>query len=213
MQGTYSILMAEAFARGKSTPDRISRSLGLLVSSVNAMHHDSLLSPFTLVSDKSFQGVMSNPSEVLNAIFTFDRLVLRYRLTYKLRYVFVQGEVTSALDPELAMPLTGTGVDLASELLTRKARSKPRVQVRISDDSHEQELNDLFFILDGLSARWKAKDATLLHDLLKVNRVADIATRHGKNRGQIYKRRNTLQTEEYLVLRNYILNLGRGMEA
>lgn len=213
MQGTYSILMAEAFARGRNTPDKVSRSLGLLVSTVNAMLHDSLLSPFALVNDRGFQGVLCDPGEVLKAIFAFDRLVLRYHLTYRLRYVFVQGEVTGELDPELATPLAGAGIDLASELLTRKARSKPRVQVRISDEPHERELNDLFFILDGLSARWKAKDASLLHDLLKVDRVADIAIRHGKNRGQIYKRRNTLQTEEYLVLRNYILSIGRCMEA
>jgi hypothetical protein len=213
MAETYPILMADVAIPKNGAAPTTTRALGMLVSTVNAMQHDKILSPFTMVNTTVFQGVLATPQGALDTLFEFERLALRYRLPYKLRYVMLIGEVDTELDPDRERLLVGAGVTEALEMLTRKARSKPRIQIRVPDDDREQELNDMFLVLDGLSARWKPKDASLLHDLLSMDKVSAIADRHGKNRGQIYKRRNTLLTEEYRIIREFVLNIGAQLDA
>jgi hypothetical protein len=208
MSEAHSILMADVAIPKNGAAPKATRALGMLVSTVNAMQHDKIRSPFTMINTTVFQGVLDSPQNALDALFLFERLALRYRLPYKLRYVMLIGDVDTELDPDREQTLVGAGVSEALELLTRKARSKPRIQIRVPDEILEAELNDLFRVLDGLTARWKAKDASLLHDLLSMDKVSAIADRHGKNRGQIYKRRHTLLTEEYRIVREFILNIG-----
>lgn len=208
MPENQSILMADvAVPKGGATP-RATRAIGMLVSSVNATQHDKIRSPFTMLNTTVFQGVLDCPQHALETIFEFERLSLRYRLPYKLRYVMLLGELEMVLDPDREQFLIGEGAVEALGLLTRKARSKPRIQIRIDEEELQRKLNDLFLVLEGLTARWKARDASLLHDLLSMEKVSAIAKRHEKNRGQIYKRRNTLLTEEYRIVREFILELG-----
>jgi len=171
MSEAHSILMADVAIPKNGEAPKATRALGMLVSTVNAMQQDKIRSPFTMMNTTVFQGVLDNPQNALDALFLFERLALRYRLPYKLRYVMLIGEVDTELDPDRDQMLVGDGVAEALELLTRKARSKPRIQIRVPDESVERELNDMFRVLDGLTARWKARDASLLHDLLSMDKV------------------------------------------
>jgi len=76
--------------------------------------------------------------------------------------------------------------------------------LNLSELPYTDDLNMLFRLLELLSGHWKEKDYALIRELVWNYDDADVASRFGKTKSQIWKRRKTLQIEEYVTVKELL---------
>jgi hypothetical protein len=175
-----------------------------IVDECNYAHKDTLLSPFTITLGDEFQGVAASLRAAVESILFLEDLTLTVQPAFSLRYVLVYGAIDTPINPAIAHGMVGSGLATARELLTKKRRGRPRFQIELGGDSYTEELRMAFRLLELLSTHWKEKDYTLIRELLWNSDDKAVALRFGKTASQIWKRRKTLQIEEYTIAKELL---------
>lgn len=176
-----------------------------IVEDCNTAYAGAILSPYTITLGDEFQGVAGSLKNAVDSILFLEDRLLAARPAFNLRYVLVYGEIETIINPQIAHGMTGSGLALARELLTIKRRGRRRFQLNLSGLPCEDELNMLFRLLELISGHWKERDYTLIRELACNNDDVDVAAHFGKTKSQIWKRRKTLQIEEYVTIKELIL--------
>ena len=151
-----------------------------------------------------FQGVTASLRGAVDSILFLEDRILTVHPVFSLRYVVVYGEIDTPINSAIAHGMVGSGLASAREMLTRKRRGRHRFQMDLAGRAYTEELRMVFRLLELLSGHWKAKDYTLIQELLRNSDDKTIASRFGKTTSQIWKRRKTLQIEEYLIAKELL---------
>ena len=201
----YYIVMADVIrSRSYDGSDLMSEFMRI-VEECNAAHMGAILSPYTITLGDEFQGVADSLRSAIDSILFLEDRLLTVRPAFMLRYVIVYGEIDTPINSQIAHGMTGPGFVFARELLTKKRRGRRRFQLKLSDLPYTDDLNLLFRLLELLSGHWKEKDYALIRELVWNGDDADVASRFGKTKSQIWKRRKTLQIEEYVTVKELLL--------
>lgn len=200
----HFILMGDVIKSREQDPPELVESFKALIASCNLDLKQQILSPYTITLGDEFQGVASSLRGLLDSIFYLEEARIKQCYSFKIRFVAHDGEIATPLNTEVAWAMLGPGLTRARELLSVKRRSRPRFVFDLSDGRHEQELNRLFRVLDGITERWNVADYPLINSMLSDASDGEVGAIHSKNRSQIWKRRRHLFTEEYKLLKAVI---------
>lgn len=203
----HFILMGDVIDSRRQDAGALRRALKELVARCNQERRCDILSPYTITLGDEFQGVGRSLRGCIRCIFFFEDARLENPHPFKFHYVVHLGEIQTPINPDIAYEMMGPGLAKARELLTDKSRDRPRFWFDLPDPKLTHNLNRLFSVLEKLDARWKLEDYPLIFDMLRESNNEEVATMHGKNRSQIWKRRSTLLVDEYSALRDVVLDL------
>lgn len=199
----YYIVMADVIRSRSYDGSNLMHEFMRIVEECNAAHKGALLSPYTITLGDEFQGVAGSLRSAVDSILFLEDRLLTVHPVFMLRYVIVYGGIDTPINPLVAHGMTGPGFVSAREMLTKKRRGRRRFQLNLSGSLYTDDLNMLFRLLELLSGHWKEKDYALIRELL-WNDDADVAARFGKTKSQIWKRRKTLQIEEYITIKELL---------
>ena len=120
------------------------------------------------------------------------------------------GEIQTPINTNIAYAMMGPGLTHARDLLSSKRRNRPRFVFDLPNQSHEQFLNRLFQVMDGIIERWNTADYPLIGEMLTDASDQEVGTKYVKNRSQIWKRRKHLLVEEYKLLKAVVIETKYG---
>ncbi|MDZ7773749.1 MAG: SatD family protein [Balneolaceae bacterium] len=201
----YHILMGDVIRSSEFDPDSLGSQLKDFVKSANDALGDDTLSPYTVTLGDEFQGVTRSLKSGIETLIYFEEQRLEQQLRFQMHYVLHYGTIDTAINPETSYGMLGEGLREARDLLASKKRGRKRFKFSLQDDEMSEQLNRIFEVLDGISKRWKMDDFDLILDMIRNDNDQDVGEKHGKDRTQIYRRRNTLMISEYNLLRNFIM--------
>ena len=196
--------MGDVVKSREQDPMELADSFKSLIASCNWNLKQQILSPYTITLGDEFQGVASSLRGLLDSIFYLEEARIKQCYSFNVRFVAHYGEIGTPLNTEIAYAMMGPGLTRARELLSVKRRSRPRFIFDLSDSWHENDLNRLFLVLDGITERWNVADYPLISNMLTHAGDGEVGAIHNKNRSQIWKRRKHLFIEEYKLLKAVI---------
>ncbi len=174
-----------------------------LIQSCNRVLDERIASPYTITLGDEFQGIATSLGSLLEAIFYLEESSLE--LPFKLRYAGSAGRIDTPINEKIAYGMMGDGLTSTRERLSDKGRGKPRIQVDLRDSRLSQEINQLFMVYDGIVSAWNRDYASLIVALINNDNNEEVGSKFGKNRSQIWKRRKTLQIQEYNIVKALII--------
>lgn len=204
----YHILMGDIVGSSSKPSQKSALDLENVVSQINKQYADKILSPLTITLGDEFQGVIKDAHSVIEIILDLERRWLNQEI-YELHYAWVKGQIETSINTEIAHGMLGTGLTKARQMLANKARDRRKFQILILNEAAElgQAMEDQAFALEGLSAQWNPKDYPLVLDLLSDLDINSIAQKYSRDTSSVYRRRETLMTQEYKALRSSLFKL------
>jgi hypothetical protein len=200
----YYILMADVVRSRSYQSEAIQQALKSVVVNCNATLTESFMSPLTITLGDEFQGVSASLNDAIETLLFLEDALLQVQPAFKLRYVLVYGEIETSINSEIAYGMLGPGLTLAREILNTKRRGLQRFQLKLRDDLKERNLSMLFRLLELISSRWKEADYELIRAMISNLDNGIVAKSFGKTFSQIWKRKKTLQIEEYITIKELI---------
>lgn len=202
--GQQFIVMADVIRSRTYDGSNLISEFMRIVEECNSAHAGALLSPYTITLGDEFQGVADSLKSAVDTILFLEDRLLAASPAFMLRYVLVYGDIETPINPRIAHGMTGSGLALAREMLTIKRRGRRRFQLYLSGLPYADDLNMLFRLLELISGHWKERDHALIRELVCNNDDVDVALHFGKTKSQIWKRRKTLQIEEYVTVKELL---------
>lgn len=207
--------MGDVSASRRLDAVKLQAALKELVDQTNAEFKPETPSPFTITLGDEFQGVTGSLDSGIRTLFFMEEYRLRLPVPFRLHYVLHQGLIETDINPDKAWGMLGEGLTKARELLTDKSRNRPRFRISLPGEAcvYAAQLNRQFVVLDGIISRWNPDDYKLIADMIQHESDAEVGKLHGKDRTQIYRRRNTLMIKEYNLLKQAVFAELELMEA
>ncbi len=178
-----------------------------VVSEINAAH--KLVSPLTITLGDEFQGIISTMPAAVEVVLAIEEAIVALELTFKLRYVAVEGLIETPINPEIAYGMMGSGLTRAREYLERMKKDDDRFVFWMKNSQQNKALNNIFIALQEIIDDWNAeRDFYLVTAfLLYHNNYNRVAMELKKERSLMWKRRKSLKMNTYIALKevaNYI---------
>ena len=181
-----------------------------IVKRVDTESRNTLLSPITITLGDEFQSVVSNLSSALQIIISLEEIIVKEEVDFKLRYVLVEGEISTPINPMIAHEMMGSGLTEARETLSELKNTRNRVHVKIKDEARSAAINNAFVGFQDIIDDWKLKkDYYIVSKFLEFGDYKRVAVELNKERSLMWKRERSLKIEAYLALRNVLNYLGQ----
>ena len=203
----YFIVMGDVIGSRKRDATKLRQQLKTLLSACNSDLKPKILSPYTTTLGDEFQGIAGSLHAVAETIFCLDEARIKKQYDFIIRYVAHYGEIQTPINTDVAYGMMGPGLTKARALLTDKRRGEPRFCLDLTDTRLSENLTRLFSVIDGLTDRWKQRDFSLIADMLSNTNNEEVASKHKKNRSQIWKKRKHLLIEEYRAAKAVVFDL------
>jgi hypothetical protein len=204
--------MTDIVGSGRLEPGHLRRQFKSLTGALNERYASEILSPYTITLGDEFQGIARSLKGAVDCIFFLEEEIIKRGYVFKLHYVLLWGEINTPINRKIAYEMLGPGLTEARMILNKKQRQRPRFTFRYDNDNVDFVLSDLFFVIQHIIDRWRPVDFPLIKDMLAPLSNVRVGERQGKDRTLIWRRRQTLQTEEYLRLRRAILLIVRYLD-
>jgi hypothetical protein len=196
-------------SRTKDQNDLMTR-FKAIVKQVDTASRKTLLSPITITLGDEFQCVASSLSSALKIIISLEEIIVKKEAGFKLRYVLLEGEIATPINPEIAYEMLGSGLTEARELLAELKKAKNRICVKIRNEKRSNAINDAFVALQDITDDWKLKkDYYIVAKFLESGDYKQVAIELNKERSLMWKRGKSLRIEAYMALKNVINYLGK----
>ncbi|HRF81385.1 MAG TPA: SatD family protein [Flavobacteriales bacterium] len=205
----HFILMADIIRSSEaSVPADLIKRFKAVVDQANKEHPDRSLSPLTITLGDEFQGVMASLQAAVATIVDLEEALLRGKPQFKLRYVIVQGTISTPIVKENAHGMLGTGLTRARQTLTdlKKVRDR-RFQFLLNDKRLEAQLSDCFQLFRSIVDRWDEKDKPLASAFLYMGGYREVAIGLRKDPSLMWRRRRSLRMDDYGAARRLLLSL------
>jgi hypothetical protein len=203
----FHILMADVVGSSKRNPDVLRREFRSLINTLNIQLSYNIMSPYTITLGDEFQGIARSLKGAVECIFFLEEEIIKRGYTFKLHYVLHWGEIMTPINTKIAYEMLGPGLTEARSILNNKQRQRPRFIFKYAEVQGGTIFNDLFFVIQRIIDRWKPADFALIRDMIAINNDAKIGRKRKKDRTLIWRRRQTLRTEEYLKLKRAVMLL------
>lgn len=198
-----TVFMGDVVESTKQPSARLKDDFQTIVDGINSTFKEKIDSPLTVTLGDEFQGLINSVNIACHAVLFALEMKISNQLPFDIRYVINKGRIDTEINKKIAYGMMGPALVFARKKLTEKGRSRPWVQVFI-DEKPVKELNDLFFLVREIFDKWKPKDYPLIKSMIDSGDDTAIANQFGKDRSQIWKRRNTLMIESYRKLKGVI---------
>ena len=203
----YFILMGDVVGSGKLNSQKLHQELRTILSTCNHDLKSEILSPYTTTLGDEFQGIANSLHSIVLSIFCLEYLRMKYQYIFTFRYVAHYGEIETEINREIAYEMMGPGLTRARGLLNEKGRGQKHFLFDLPDHILGGILTRLGDAIVGLANRWDIKDYPLILDMLAEQNNEKVAKKNGKDRSQIWRRRNSLLVEEYRDIRGVMIDL------
>ena len=203
----YFILMGDVVGSGKLNSQNLHHELRTILSDCNHDLKSEILSPYTTTLGDEFQGIANSLRSIVLSIFHFEYLRMKSQYKFIFRYVAHYGEIETEINRVIAYEMMGPGLTRARGLLNEKGRGRKRFLFDLPDHTLGKLLTSLGEVIAGIGDRWDRKDYPLILDMLSEQNNEKVAQNFGKDRSQIWRRRNSLLVEEYRNIRGVMIDL------
>ncbi len=176
-----------------------------LIATCNQRFKTRILSKFSISPGSEFIGVTDSQKTLLETIFYLEEEALNRQLKFTIKYVGLEGKIETSVNQESVHEMIGEGLTDARALLDRKSRGKPRIQVHFRNTAATEYIKQLLIVLSSIKSRWNTKDGQLIVELINHSSDAIVGDIFKKTRSQIWKRRKSLQVQEYCIIKQLIL--------
>lgn len=204
--------MADVIESRKLESAELADQLVQLISQINRLHRDCILSPFVSTLGDEFQGLVHCPKSAVHLVFEIESILRKENVPFGLRYVVYEGEIDTPVNRDMAYGMLGPALTAARELLVKKSRNRKKFQFRLEDPITSERLHHACGPLETLLGEWKADDLPFVQSLIEEPSDGKLASRWKRDRSSIYRRRKTLRTADFLALRSLIYHLATRIE-
>lgn len=200
----YTIMMADIIKSREIKGKGLMNSFTEIVESVNKKHQERLLSPLTVTLGDEFQGIPDSIDSAVEIFFDLEEMVIMRSGGYKLRYVILEGEVETSINPDFAHGMLGKGLTQARESLEVMKESEERVLFYLQDQKKEKALNEGGHLYQWIVDDWNEKDRELVRAFWEYRDYKTVAKALNKNVSLMWKREKSLQLREYRGVKQVI---------
>ncbi|PUZ20718.1 SatD family (SatD) [Chitinophaga costaii] len=205
----YFILMADIIGSRQSDQRLLMADFKALVTKINKKQKKTLLSPITITLGDEFQGIIHDLPASLKIMLEMEEMIIALGKTFKLRYVLMQGEIDTPINPSIAYEMLGPGLTAARETLNQLKRDHHRFEINLQDQALSGALNNSFFALQSIVDNWNPeKDYALVDGFLRYIDYKKVAAALHKTPSLMWKREKSLQIKAYNALKAVINYLG-----
>lgn len=178
----------------------VQENLAMVLNEINDHYSDEIASRFMITLGDEFQGLLLNGTSVMKIISRIEG-----RLDpVKLRFGIGVGEITTKINPYMAIGADGPGYHKARAAIEYLKKNEKRKQSGVSDirlelEGENQEpqifINTIFGLMAALKASWTNRQREIIQDMLE----------HRDNQTETAKRLNIKQptVSKVLVTGNY----------
>lgn len=178
----------------------VQENLAMVLNEINDHYSDEIASRFMITLGDEFQGLLLNGTSVMKIISRIEG-----RLDpVKLRFGIGVGEITTKINPYMAIGADGPGYHKARAAIEYLKENEKRKQSGVSDirlelEGENQEpqifINTIFGLMAALKASWTNRQREIIQDMLE----------HRDNQTETAKRLNIKQptVSKVLVTGNY----------
>jgi hypothetical protein len=203
------ILMADVVDSRKADQKMLLKNFKAVIEYANRKNKADLLSPMTITLGDEFQSVIKNLAVGLNIIIDIEERLISTRMDFKLRYVLLEGQIETPVNPKIGYGMMGSGLTASREYLEQLKKTKHRVCINIKDNKRSDALGNAFIIFQELVDSWRMeKDYYIVTEFLKGLDYKKAAEKLDKERSLIWKREKSLRLQDYFAIKKIINYLG-----
>ncbi len=178
----------------------VQENLAMVLNEINDHYSDGIASRFMITLGDEFQGLLLNGTSVMKIISRIEG-----RLDpVKLRFGIGVGEITTKINPYMAIGADGPGyhkaraaIEYLKENEKRKQSSVSDIRLEVEGENQEPQMfiNTIFGLMAALKASWTKRQREIIQDMLE----------HRDNQTETAKRLNIKQptVSKVLVTGNY----------
>lgn len=204
----YAILMADIKDSGKKESRLVISNFKKLVSSINLLQKENILSPLTITLGDEFQGVTNSIESAVRIIFKIEELIIKKSFDIKLRYVLNYGVIDTKINKKIAYEMLGPGLTEARRHLTELKREESRFLIKVDKNAEiDYFTNKAFLIYQGIVDSWKPKDLQTVSEFLIHGDYKKVAYQIKTDISSAWRRKKSLRINDYLSIKEIILFL------
>lgn len=204
----HLILMADVIGSRKKKSIELIADFKKIVNYVNHKWSKEILSPLTITLGDEFQGVIDSTENAIKVIFEIEEEIINNNQDLKLRYVINKGKIDTPINKNIAYEMLGEGLTSAREKLTGLKKGKSRFLINTRENTQSEEIiNDLFNIYQNYLDSWKKSDHYIVKQFLSNKSYQEVAENLDINISSSWRRKKSLNIEEYTICKKLILNL------
>lgn len=205
----YVILMADILESGEKDANELMLEFKKTVKYINDNWQKNIISPLTITLGDEFQAIIDNVQNAVNIIIEIEEFIIAKGFTFKLRYVLNLGKIETEINREIAYEMLGEGLTDARKALTdlKKSESRFLIKFKKEDWRIEKMFNDTFRIFQYYIDSWKVNDYGIASNFIMHDDYKVIADKFGINRSTAWRRRKSLNIEEFETVKRIINNL------
>lgn len=201
MASSAIILMADVIGSSGKPAVPLEQALRTLVARTNAEGAALLRSPLTITLGDEFQGVCASLDAAVDTVLMLERGLLTGEGGFRMRYVILEGDIETPVNPKIAYGMLGPGLTAARKLLGDKSRDRRDTTIRLEDTRRARLLEYVFEILQAywqINTRRQPRHVLVdfIFDGLSDD---DIAARIDKNRDQVWKYRKNWRIDTHVA--------------
>ena len=176
------------------------------VNKVNGELRSFIASPLTVTLGDEFQGVMTNPKAICEAIFIFEESLLLAPVKYSLRYSANYGPIETTLNHKEAHGMYGDGLTRARSMLESLKTQKTRFNINMAEGPVTEHLRLLFDLYQTSRDKWPIKQHPVIDHYLKTKDYNSLyEAGYYKTKAGAWKIIQSLELNDYLKIKQLIL--------
>lgn len=203
----FPILMADIINSRRKNSSLLMQQFKDVVSSINKVKSENLISPLTITLGDEFQGLTNTIENGIKTIFDIEEIILDKQYDLKLRYVLLYGQIDTEINTSIAYEMLGEGLTNARRDINSLKKTDSRFLIRLNNNEtkKEQYLNKAFFIYQNFIDSWKEKDLKIIKEFLLHEDYKIVAQNVSIDPSNAWRRKKSLNIQEYNDIKEIIL--------
>lgn len=196
--------MADIINSRKGRQTSLMKKFKAIVDEISIQNKSNFHSPPTITLGDEFQAIATSIESCCEVLINMEELILETGVGFKLRYVIYEGTIDTKINKKIAYGMLGDGLTKARNRMNDLKASKSRFEFTLDDTPKMKLLNDVFWIMASQIDAWKPKDYNLISLFMKERSYKEIANIMDKDNSLIWRRKKSLDIEQYMRLKNMI---------
>jgi hypothetical protein len=176
-----------------------------LTGTINKQFREEILSPFTITLGDEFQGVVGSIESAVRMLIAFEELVLQEAPGFRLRYVIYYGTIETAINPESAHEMLGSGFTKAREQITTMKEEEMRFYINAENVVQSRLFVPALALYQHFTDDWAEKDYPLVSSFLVLKDYKKVAKAMKKDVSLMWRREKSLNIKEYREIKNLLI--------
>jgi len=208
MSKSYNIIMADIISsRQIDKKDDFMGQFKELTNLVNKEFKNQIISPLTITLGDEFQGIVKNPKSLFELLFFLEESIIVNQYHFKLRYSIVYGEIDTKINEKIAYEMYGLGLTKAREALKTLKETGDNYFIHLNN-TKDLQLRLCMKLYQSIKEDWKTSEYEIVSAFLEKDDYKDVKEMGlYKTRSGAWKKRKSLQIEEYTIIKKLILNI------